>query len=73
MSTSMMLSMGSADADGKSMTFTGSMDDPMTGKPLSIKEVVRVIDNDHHVMEMWNPAPDGKMFKSMEITYSRAK
>jgi Protein of unknown function (DUF1579). len=72
-STSVMSSAGSADADGKTMTFMGSMDDPMTGKPVSVKEVVRVVDADHHVMEMWNPAPDGQMFKSMEITYSRAK
>lgn len=72
-STSVMMTTGTADQDGKTMTFTGSMDDPLSGKPMALKEVVRIIDADHHAMEMWNPAPDGQMFKSMEITYSRTK
>lgn len=73
MSTSVMMTTGNADQEGKTMTFSGSMDDPMSGKPIPLKEVIRIIDADHHSMEMWNPAPDGQMFKSMEITYSRTK
>ena len=37
------------------------------------KEKIVVKDKDHHTMEMWMPAPDGKMFLSMQIEYSRAK
>jgi len=73
MTTSMMISTGSANADGKSYTFTSSMDDPMTGKPSPVKETVTVLDDDHHTLEMWSPGPDGKMFKMMEIAYTRKK
>lgn len=70
MSTSMMSSTGTS-ADGKSYEFSSSMDDPMSGKTMPVKEKVTVVDNNNHVMEMWTPGPDGKMFKMMEITYKR--
>jgi len=73
MTTSMMISTGTANADGKSYTFTSTMDDPMTGKSSPVKEVVTVVDNDHHTLEMWGAGPDGKMFKTMEIAYTRKK
>ena len=53
------------------MTMTGKMDDPMDGKTKAFKETVTVVDNDHHVFEMWGPDPSGKMFKWMEIRYTR--
>jgi hypothetical protein len=71
MSTAMMTSTGSVDASGKSYEFTSTMDDPMSGKPMTVKEKVTVVDNNTHTMEMWGAAPDGKMFKMMEITYKR--
>jgi hypothetical protein len=49
------------------------MDDFMTGKKCEIKQVVSVVDNDHHVFEMWGPDPAGKVFKMMEIHYTRKK
>jgi hypothetical protein len=73
MSTAVMISNGSLAADGKTWTFEGSFPDPMTGKDLAVKEKVTVVDADHHTMEMWMPGPDGTMFKSMEIAYSRKK
>jgi hypothetical protein len=73
MSTSMMISTGTANADGKSYTFTSTMDDPMTGKSTPVKETVTVVDDDHHTLEMWGAGPDGKMFKMMEIAYTRKK
>ena len=71
MGTGIMKSTGKADPSGKTMTFTGTMDDPMQQKSMPFKEVIKVVDNDHHVFEMWSPGPDGKMFKMMEITYTR--
>ncbi len=71
MNTGIMKSTGKADPSGKTMTFTGTMDDPMQKKTMPFKEVIKVVDNDHHVFEMWSPGPDGKMFKMMEITYTR--
>jgi len=69
----MMTSTGSASADGKVWEFTGTMTDAMTGKDTTVKEKITVADADHHMMEMWAPGPDGKMFKNMEIAYSRKK
>ncbi|HKR65750.1 MAG TPA: DUF1579 domain-containing protein [Thermoanaerobaculia bacterium] len=73
MSTGMMMMSGAASDDGKTWTFTGTMADPMTGKDTKIDEKVTVIDADHHTLEMWGPGPDGKMYKTMEIAYSRKK
>jgi hypothetical protein len=73
MTTAMMVSSGTANSDGKSFTFTSTMDDPMTGKSSPVKEIVTVVDGDHHTLEMWGAAPDGKMFKMMEIAYTRKK
>jgi hypothetical protein len=73
MGTGVMMSTGSAAADGKTYNFKSTMADPMTGKPMMIDEKITVVDADHQVMEMWNPGPDGKMYKSMEIQYSRKK
>lgn len=73
MSTAVMVSSGSAAADGKSFTFTATMPDPMTGKSAQVKEKVTIVDDDHHMLEMWGAGPDGKMFKMMEITYARKK
>jgi len=72
MSTSTMISTGNMTGD-KTYEFTSSMDDPMSGKPMTVKTKMTVVDDDHHVMEMWGPTPDGKMMKMMEITYTRKK
>ena len=71
MGTSIMYSTGSADPSGKGMTLTGKMDDPMTGKKMNVKQVMKVVDNNKHTFEMWSPGPDGKPFKMMEIEYTR--
>jgi Protein of unknown function (DUF1579) len=71
MSTGIMMTKGTMA--GKTMTMSGSMVDPMSGKAQPFREKVTVADNDHHTMEMWGPGPDGKMYKMMEITYERKK
>ena len=72
-STSVMVSAGKAEDDGKTYTFSSTMDDPMTKKPVDMKTKVTVVDKNKHVMEMWGPAPDGTQYKMMEITYTRKK
>ncbi len=73
MSTQVMVGKGTREyAGSKTFSFESSMADPMTGKTMPVKEKVTVTDDDHHVMEMWMPAPNGKMFKMMEITYVRS-
>ena len=71
MSTAVMVSTGGGS--GNAWEFSSSMDDPMTGKPSPVTEKFVVTDADHHMMEMWGSGPDGKMFKMMEIWYSRKK
>jgi hypothetical protein len=73
MSTGSMTSVGTASDDGKSYTFTATMNDPMTGKSSSSEERVTVLDKDHHNFEMWGAGPDGKSYKMMEINYTRKK
>src|SRR6266498_23605 len=72
MSTSVMMSTGKAGS-GNTYTFTATMPDVMTGKTTTMTEKVKIIDHDHHVFEMWGPGRDGKVYKMMEITYSRKK
>ena len=71
-STGVFLATGSA-TDAKTMSFSGTMADPMTGKDTTTETRLLLTDADHHTMEMWGPAPDGKNFKMMEIRYTRKK
>ena len=71
MSTGFFISTGTAD--GNTWTYSGMMPDPMTGKDTRAESKVVVQDADHHMMEMWGTGPDGKMFKSMEMVYTRKK
>ena len=71
MGTMVMMMVGSADPSGKVFTMTGSMDDAMTGKPMKLRSVTRIVDANKHVMEMFAPDPSGKEFKTMEIVYTR--
>jgi hypothetical protein len=71
MGTMIMVSSGTADATGKVLTFTAEIDDVMSGKTVTVREVARVIDNNKHVFEMYGPDPSGKEFKTMEIVYTR--
>lgn len=72
MSTAQMVSEGTFDAAGKVMTSTSTNLDPMTGKPTQTKSVMRIVDNDHHVFEMWE-THGGKEAKTLEIHYRRKK
>ncbi|HUU46361.1 MAG TPA: DUF1579 domain-containing protein [Acidobacteriota bacterium] len=74
MSTGMFIARGKADSTGRTITYTGTMDDPLAGqKDIPIRNVARQIDADTQVFEMYRPGPDGKEFKMMEMTYTRKK
>lgn len=73
MGTMIMTSTGTADASGKKFTFWSTIDDVIMKKPTKVKGVLTVVDDDHHTYEMWGTGPDGKMFKSLEIQYTRKK
>jgi hypothetical protein len=73
MSTGHMLTKGSYDPGTKTFTYSGQCHDPMSGKLVTMRSVVKLTDADHHTMEMYAPGPDGNEFKNMEIHYTRAK
>ena len=71
--TGQFLAQDDYDAASKTCTYRGDMADPMIpGTMIAVREVVRVIDNDHHAME-WCEMHDGKVHKSMQIEYTRSK
>lgn len=71
MGTGIMHLEGTYDEATKSTTLTGVVTDPM-GKEISIREVIKYIDDDNLTMEMFNTM-DGKEFKSMEMKITRVK
>lgn len=73
MSTGVMVMEGDYDPATKTYTFRGQMADPMNeGAMIAIRETIRIVDADHHVMEMFEPH-DGKEVRTMQIDYTRAK
>ncbi len=69
-STEMQTQVGEVDSTGRVWTRVGDMTDPK-GNTLKKRSVITLEDNDHHKMEMFFSAPDGKEFKAMEIRYER--
>lgn len=74
MGTGMMQMEGDWDAATKTLTMNGKMADVATGKDCEMKEVFRITDADHHVLEMYGPDPKtGKQYKTMEVKFTRKK
>lgn len=73
MSTAAMTGTGSYDAVTKSWSYFSSMSCPLTNSKREFKTITRVVDKNHHVMEMYDHLPDGKEFLSMQIDYKRTK
>lgn len=71
MSTGILKIEGTYDQATKSITMTGDYVDPSGAKKL-FKEVLRIVDADKHVLEMYDQM-DGKEVKVMEINYTRVK
>lgn len=67
MGTGMLVSRGLYDEASKSITFSGNMVDPVTGKEKKVKEVITYIDDKNQKMEMFEVNSDGTEFKNMEI------
>lgn len=74
MGSMIIYSTGDYDAAAKTITMTGDCINPATGKPMNLKWVYKLTDNDNMVMEMWGPdMATGKEYKSMEIVMKRKK
>jgi len=74
MGTGIFITQGKCDdPECKKYTYTGVIDDAVTGGKINIREVLTIVNEDKHVMEMFNTGSDGKEFKSMVIVYTRKK
>ena len=73
MGTGIETGTGSLDASGKVLNSMSTFNDPMTGGATKTRGVLRIVDPDKHVMEMYGAGPDGKEMLMMEITYVRKK
>jgi len=73
MGSGVMVSTGAVDSSGKTFTYTGEYDDPMSGKKKSVKSVLKIAGDDKVVFEMYDKGPDGKEFMNLEVTYARQK
>jgi hypothetical protein len=71
MGTSPMISHGTCDASGKEFSYRGEYDDPMKGKKVKSRSIVRIINNSKFTFEMYGPDENGKEFKNLEVVYTR--
>jgi len=68
----MPISEGTADARGKVTTMHRTFDDPMSGQPKPMREVITIASRDEHTYESYVPGPDGKEYKALDVRYTRA-
>lgn len=74
MGTGIMKMEGPWDESNKTITLTGKMIEPSTGRECTMREVFKIIDDNTQLMEMYGPDPEtGKEFKSMTIKLTRKK
>lgn len=73
MSTGIVRLTGPYDAASKTYTFSGSYPDPLSKKEKAVKMTIRGVDTSHFVMEWFEPGPDGKLAKMLEVSYARAQ
>jgi hypothetical protein len=70
MGTGFSISKGKYDEATNSINFEGSMFDPMKKEDMSFKQVVKIIDDNHFLFEMFSNY-NGQEFKSMVVDYTR--
>jgi hypothetical protein len=72
-STAMTLYTGGFSADGKSATMKASITNASTGKPTPLELRMSLGANGGHVTQLWGMGFGTKMFKMMELQYTRTK
>jgi hypothetical protein len=74
MGTGIIMMEGTHDPATNAITYTGTYPNPANGSMCEIKQVYRVTDADHAVMEMWGPdMKTGEEYKTVEIKLTRNK
>jgi hypothetical protein len=72
MSTAILTNLGRYDKTNDLVQFTGQYKDPWSGRKKPNRGVTRFVSSDQHVLELHVTEPDGREFKMLEITYTRA-
>lgn len=70
--TGVMVLEGTCNDDMTLLTLTGKSFEPVSGKEIKVREVLKVLNDKHHVMEMYMESGD-KEFKSMEVDMVKIK
>ena len=70
MGTGISVSKGIYDEAAKTINFTGTMVDPMSGKELDYRQTIQLLDDNHQVIEMFMNS-NGKEYKSMMVELTR--
>lgn len=73
MGTGIMTTEGDYDPATKTITMTGDLIDPMSGKPCKVRETLKLVDNDTQIMTMYNKKGADAEVKTMEMTFKRKK
>ena len=68
--TGTSISTGKYDKETNSIIYMGTVYEPMQGKDVTVKEIIKYIDKDHHTIEMYTV--DGEQeTKTMQIEFTR--
>jgi hypothetical protein len=74
MGTGIMKMEGPWNEASKTMTLSGTVIEPSTGRECNVKETFKIVDDDTQIMEMYGPDPKtGKEYKTMSIKFIRNK
>ena len=74
MSTAISVMEGTMDEKTGAITFWGKMDDPTTQeKDKKVKYILRIVDNNTHVFELFDVTGYGEKAPVMRVKYSRTK
>jgi hypothetical protein len=73
MGSGLMTMEGTWDPGSKTMTMTGKGVDPAsgTGREVNMREIFKVMDDNHQLMEMYGPDSSGREYKVMEIAFTK--
>ena len=69
--TGMYVEKGAVDRSGKVFDYAGQYADPFTGKLKNGRSTIRLVSDRQFLVQMFDRTPDGREFKSVEISYHR--
>jgi hypothetical protein len=74
MGTMILRATGECSEDGNTITYEGEMPYPGMDADMPFRQVLRIVDEKHHVMEWWSPSPSGgEMAMMMELKFTRVE